>query len=57
MALKRTVGITAVERDVDETLSTMVLMTVFWTVVYAVEVTGVTIVIVETTLGIMLVAR
>ena len=33
MALKRTVGTTAVERDVEEALSMMVLMTVFWTVV------------------------
>lgn len=33
MALKRMLGTTDVERDVEEALSTMVLMTVFWTVV------------------------
>ena len=33
MALKRTVGTTAVEREVEEALSTTVLMMVFWTVV------------------------
>lgn len=32
-ALKRTLGMTAVDRDVDEALSTTVLTTVFWTVV------------------------
>ena len=33
MALKRTLGTTDVERDVEEALSTTVLTTVFWTVV------------------------
>ena len=33
MGLKRTVGMTAVEREVDEALSTTVLMMVFGTVV------------------------
>ena len=33
MGLKRTLGMTAVDRDVDEALSVTVLMTVFWTVV------------------------
>ena len=33
MGLKRTVGTTAVERDVEEALSTTVLTMVFWTVV------------------------
>lgn len=33
MGLKRTLGMTAVDRDVDEALSMTVLMTVFWTVV------------------------
>ena len=33
MALKRTLGMTAVDRDADEALSVTVLMTVFWTVV------------------------
>ena len=32
IALKRMLGMTAVDRDVDEALSTTVLMTVFWTV-------------------------
>lgn len=33
IALKRMLGMTAVDRDVDEALSMTVLMTVFWTVV------------------------
>lgn len=58
MGLKRMLGMIVVERDVDdEAVSTMVLMIVFGTVVYAVDGFGVTVVMVVMTLGMTLVAR